>query len=257
MIFKLLIASLLSAVFTFERSFPTDAQQFEIDELGNYYILHDQVVEKRDAKGTLLFRNSDLNFGRIDHIDLTNPLQPFLYYKDQGKVLILDNTLSTQGELIDLFDKGFGQVECIGGSRGDAYWIWDVSKTELIKLDKQFNQINSSGNISMLLGKTLHPTQIIERGNELYLFDKVEGVFIFDIYGNYKTSIYIKADESIQVVNRAIAYTSGGLYKVLAWDRINETATPLPNECTMMPHYFGNCIHFLHKNEMKIYKIKE
>ncbi|MFM1998870.1 MAG: hypothetical protein RL204_817 [Bacteroidota bacterium] len=257
MMFNLFIAYLLSAVFTFESSFPIVAQKFEMDEIGNYYFINGQVIEKRDSKGNLLFRNSELNQGRIDHLDLTNPLQPFVFFKDQGKLLILDNTLSVQGEQIDLFEKGFGQVECIGGSRGDAYWIWDVSKTELIKVDKQFNQLNTSGNISMLLGKTLHPSQIIEKGNELYLFDKAEGVFVFDIYGNYKSSLVIKADDSIQIVNASIAYTSAGVYKVLSWDRITETSTPLPLECKSMPRYFGNAIHFLDNNTLRVYKIKE
>jgi ribosomal protein L27 len=257
MILHVLIAALLSAVFTYSNSFSVHAQKFEMDDLGNYYFLDGQVIEKRDSKGVVLFRNSELNYGRIDHIDLTNPMQPFLYYKEQGKVLILDNTLSAQGQLIDLFEKGFGQVECIGGSRGDAFWIWDVSKTELIKVDKQFNQLNTSGNISMLLGKTLHPTQIIEKGNDLYLFDKAEGVFVFDIYGNYKTSLIIKADDSIQIVNGSIAYTAGGFYKVLSWDRISETSTPLPAECKSTPHYFGNSIHFLENNSLRVYKIEE
>ena len=99
--------------------------------------------------------------------------------------------------------------------------------------------------------------EIIEKGNELYLFDKTEGVFVFDIYGNYKSSLVIKADDSIQIVNASIAYTSAGVYKVLSWDRITETSTPLPQECKSMPHYFGNAIHFLDNNTLRVYKIKE
>lgn len=257
MIFQLLITSLLSAVFVYSSSFQITAQKFVMDELGNYYFIDGQVVEKRDSKGTLLFRNSELNFGRIDHLDLTNPLQPFLYYKEQNKIIALDNTLSAQGGIIDLFDKGFGQVECVGGSRGDAFWLWDVSKTELIKVDKQFNQLNSSGNLSMLLGKSLHPLQIIEKGNDLFLYDKAEGVFVFDIYGNYKSTISIKADGQIQIVNGSIAYTWEGMYKILSWDRITETSTPLPPTCKSTPHYFNQSIHYLENNQLFVYKIQE
>ena len=56
--FSLLIPYLLSAVFTFESSFPIVAQKFEMDEIGNYYFINGQVIEKRDSKGNLLFRNS-------------------------------------------------------------------------------------------------------------------------------------------------------------------------------------------------------
>jgi hypothetical protein len=91
----------------------------------------------------------------------------------------------------------------------------------------------------------------------LYLFDKAEGVFVFDIYGNYKTSLIIKADDSIQIVNGSIAYAAGGFYKVLSWDRISETSTPLPGECKSTPHYFANSIHFLENNSLRVYKIEE
>ena len=83
------------------------------------------------------------------------------------------------------------------------------------------------------------------------------GVFVFDIYGNYKSSLVIKADDSVQIVNASIAYTSEGVYKVLSWDRITETSIPLPQECKSMPRYFGNAIHFLDNNTLRVYKIKE
>lgn len=244
---------LLIQVFSLESSFDVNASQFAIDQLGNYYFLEGRTIEKRDQHGNLLFKNSELDYGNIYSIDLTNPLQPLLFYKDQGKIAFLDNTLSLQGSVIDLFDYGFGQIECVGGSRGDAYWLWDVSSTELIRVNRQFVKQNSSGNLSQLLGRQIHPTQIQEAGNNLYVTDPSFGVMVFDIYGNYRSSIPLEFDGYVQIENEKIIYTQHSQLKVIGSNKIDEMSYDLPPDCQNKVVFFAKKIHCLHNKRMQIF----
>jgi hypothetical protein len=239
--------------FTLESSFEVNANQFAIDQIGHYYFVEGRTVEKRDEKGSLLFKNSELDYGNIHSIDLTNPLQPILFYKEQGKIAFLDNTLSLQGSIIDLFDYGFGQIECFGGSRGDAYWLWDVSSTELVRVNKQFVRLSSSGNLSQLLGREIHPTQIQESGNSLYVTDPAYGVMIFDIYGNYRSSIPLQFDGYVQIDNERIIYTHQQSLKVIGSNKFDEMSYALPSEIQGKVVFFSKKLHCLHNKRMQIF----
>ena len=245
---------LILSYFTLERSFEAQANDFKIDAFGHYYLYDEQSIEKRDAQGKLLFRNSGLDYGSIFEIDLTNPLQPIIFYKEQGKIAFLDNTLSLQGNVIDLFSHGYGQIECIGGSRGDAFWLWDVNKTELVKVNRNFERQSSSGNLSLLLGRKIAPVQIIENGNFVYLSDYAFGVMIFDIYGNYRSSIPFQFSGKIQVENQRIIYHHEQTLFVLSTDGLQNQQFTLPVSHPENLQLFNQRLHLLHENKISVFR---
>lgn len=222
---------LLLIQFFTESSFPIQAQNMEVDDLGYVYFFQNQTIEKREHDGNLLFRNSDLNYGTIDHFDLTNPLQPFIYFKNQNKLLILDNTLSQQGALIDLNEKYPGQIEIVAGSKGDAFWLWNARNSELIKVDRQFQLLSKSGNMSQMLNRTLHPHQILERESHVFLVDSLHGVFEFDIFGTYRKQVNILSNKDIQFENDYFITVKNDSIHFLAVNQIESFSEklPLPN----------------------------
>lgn len=229
---KLALLTILFALsgFVLENSQPTEASHLGVDAMGNYFLYTSRIIEKWSPQGQLVFRTADLNQGSISALDLTNPLKPFLFYKDQGKVVMLDNTLSQQGETIDLFSLGWGQIECIAGSRGDAYWLWDVSNAELVKVNERFERLASSGNVGVLLGASIYPDQIIERGQHVYVTDAILGILVFDIYGNYRTRLSIQIEGDLHVIDDNLIYIKEKRLHVLEPDLISETTLDLPRE---------------------------
>jgi hypothetical protein len=219
---------LSTGAFVQEKTQPTEARDFAIDELGNMYFIYETHIERQNAVGGQLVRTSDLNYGNIDCFDVTNPLKPFVHYKGTGQVIVFDNTLSQMGQSIDLFEKGWEQVELVAGSRGDAYWFWDVRNSEMIRVDKTLKKLSSTGNLGTLLNKSIHPVQIIERGSFVYLRDEVYGLFVFDIYGTYKTNLAIKTSEDIQIFNDEVIYSTGDELVVMDKTWLTETRYPLP-----------------------------
>lgn len=257
MIYSLLHIALLLQVFVLESTIEKASRDFEVDELGNVYFIQNNSIEKQNAQGTTTFRTSELNYGTIECFDITNPLKPFIYYKGINKIVVLDNTLSPQGDPVDLFAYEYDQVELVAGSRGDAYWLWDSRNSELIRVDQNFKKLSNSGNLSVLLSKELHPSQILERGNSLYLRDTLNGVFVFDIYANYKTVLPIKTTNDIQVVNNTLMYHTDKQIFFLKDDWISEETFDLPVVCDKRIRFFNQKLYIQTDKSIQLWKKTE
>lgn len=251
-IFTFHILFLLSG-FVLESERNTDAKDFIVDELSNVYLIHDTYIERFNAVGNNSFRTSDLIFGNIDYFDITNPLKPFIHYRNNGQIVMFDNTLSQQGSPIDVYAMGFGQVELICGSRGDAYWLWDAANSELIRVDQSFQRLRSTGNLAVLLSKELHPMQLFERGDFLYIRDEKHGILVFDIYGTYRTTINIKTVSDIQVVDNEIIYEIDGSLNILRKDWLTEDHLELPSKNSKRVYFANQKLYLLQMDRLQIF----
>jgi len=255
-LFFLILLS-VSSGFVFERSIPTTGAQVDVDELGNVYFVQSRRVEKRDATGKLLFQTADLNFGEITNLDLTNPLMPFLYYREQSKLVFFDNTLSQQGQALDLFEKGFLQVEYVCGSRGDSFWLWDARMSELVRVDRQFETLSSTGNLGVLLGLTLSPSQLFERGSSVYLIDKENGVLVFDVYGNYRTRLLIKSPYPMKVFDESLIYVSDDQLHILDRGWVEEESVNLPEKDWQAFSFWRGRLYLAGKADTRVFRFSE
>lgn len=174
------------AVFTLLSQESCGCTHVSADELGNVYYQGPRFIQRINAVGGGKFRNSELQWGSYESIDLTDPLRPFIHFPSTGKIVFWDNTLSVQGIPVDLFEQGFDQIELACGSRGDAFWLWDARQSELIRVDRTFQRLSSTGNLGVLLGFSVFPIQLIERGLYLYVRTADHRVLVFDVYGTYK-----------------------------------------------------------------------
>jgi hypothetical protein len=163
-----------------------EADRFVVDELGNLYLMSPTNVERRNAVGGGVFRTSELQWGNFHDIDVTDPLRPFIHFPSTGKVVFFDNTLSMQGSAIDLFEFSFDNIEQMCGSRGDGFWLWDARNSEIIRVDRNFNRLQSSGNLSILLKSEIEPQLMIEHGSFLYLLNRDNTLHVFDMFGSWK-----------------------------------------------------------------------
>ena len=116
--------------------------QIEIDQYGYFYIIDQDNLIKYDSEGHTLYHYSNKLLGNIDQIDISNPLRPLLFYKDQGLIIVLDNTLSQQKEPISLNELGLYQTSCIANSNFDnGIWLYDIDVNEIIKIN-HLSQVN-------------------------------------------------------------------------------------------------------------------
>ena len=165
--------------------FDFSVDDFELDVLGNLYVIHDTELRKynSDLKETANF--SDLKYGSITLVDASDAMNLLVFYEDFAKVLFLDNTLSLKKSVISLSDLGFPNATLACLSYNNAFWIFDPVNQELVRITQFLELGDRSGNLNQIINDELMPDQLFESGDRVYLKDREKGVFIFDRYGGF------------------------------------------------------------------------
>lgn len=171
-------------------SFAVSARQVETDKLGNIYLLTStNQLYKYNLRGQLL---ATLNYnyqGRIDGIDVSNPMEIYVFYKALNRILFLDNNLAFRGE-VDLTRMGIGQATAVARSYDNGIWVFDQSDLQLRKMSKDGNGLVQSGNIRQFTASaSINPTSITDNGSSVYLTDSLSGILVFDLMCNYVRTI--------------------------------------------------------------------
>lgn len=190
-----------------------------IDELGNIYALRGDVMELYRPDGNFWMRNSIKTIGQIHQMDVFYSLKPMLYSRDLQQLVVLDNTLSIQGDLIWLNRRGFPQVNLVSSSVMNHFWLFDQLDMQLMRVDRQWTKVAESGRLDQILGFAIEPIEIIEFDNLVYLVDPENGLLVFDLFGTYVKTIPLTQASNVQVGKRWITYMKGG--KAHAFDRLD------------------------------------
>jgi hypothetical protein len=176
------------------------------DNLQNLYLISESGIEMYNTKGEMLFKNSQLNLGRITSVDFNFSLKPLLFFAEMNMVVMLDNTLSMQGNPVKLSNHNLNWVTVAAKSIDNHYWFFDMQNFELVRTDMSFKKVRSSGNVSQLLGFDIQPDFLVEHNNWLYVNNPETGILVFDIFGTYYKQIPITGLKNFQVTDRFIIY---------------------------------------------------
>lgn len=187
-------------------SIPGKTDQIYIDQLQNLYTVSGDNIRKYLPDGSLQYEISPKRFGLLTAAEFNDPLRPLLFYRDQGLLQILDNTLSEQGRAIDLFSVFPNQVWLVSQSADNHLWFFTTDNFELIRTDRSLQEVARSGNLLQVLGKVVMPTWMIERNSKLYLADPELGVMVFDIYGTYIKTLPVKGLQRFQIHKEQLVF---------------------------------------------------
>jgi len=206
-------AFLLLICFTFQALCAQDTllikgnfDSFTTDELGNIYATSDDEIMLYRPDGQFWMRNSIKTIGDIHSMDVFYSLKPMLFSRELQQVAVLDNTLAIQGDLIWLNRRGYPQVTLVASSVQNKFWLFDQLDMQVIRVNRQWEQISASGRIDQLTGKSIEPLEMVEAENTLYVNDPEVGIIVFDLFGTYVKTIPIKGASAIQVRKRTIHY---------------------------------------------------
>ena len=184
--------------------------QIEIDQYGYFYIIDQDNLIKYDSEGHTLYHYSNKLLGNIDQIDISNPLRLLLFYKDQGLIIVLDNTLSQQKEPISLNELGLYQTSCIANSNFDnGIWLYDIDVNEIIKIN-HLSQVNyRSGNLSVLIPNMEFPIlNLKEKNRKLYVVTRNK-IFVMDQFGSLLSVITLSAEKGLIIKEKNIITYDG------------------------------------------------
>jgi hypothetical protein len=183
---------------------------FTTDELGNLYTLRGNDLDLYDRNGKPAAHNSLNSFGPISGIDAFSSLKPLIFSRAQGRLALLDNTLSVQGTVIDLPRSGFPQVALACVSVGGRFWFYDEREMALLRVDAQLKPVANTGRLDQLLFYTPQPTYMAEADGRLYLVDPARGVLVFDLFGTYLRTLPVLGCPEVQVEGGLLWYVAGG-----------------------------------------------
>lgn len=238
--FLLIITSLLLLSLNTDNNKWVIKQRGEIvsvDKLGKVYQITDNAVVKYNNKGEKISNYAILNNGEIASIDTRNPLQSLLFFKQQQEGIVLDNMLGESNKIN--FANYFEWIDLVCTSnRDNALWLYNISNQELIKTDINLNIISKTNNLAQILSLDLKPTQLTEVNETVFLFDKENGLILFDLFGNYKKKIALKNASKIYVDNNTVYYLVDNTiynYNLISFDKqlVFETPNTIVDFCAL------------------------
>ena len=181
----------------------------ETDILKNLYIVTPgNAVLKYDSTGKFITGRQFTGYGVISSIDVTNALNPEIFYSGQSKIIITDNVLNIVSE-IAMDPNLVGQFGPACRSSSGSFWVYDIDDARL----KQPGQNADGPNLATLGIKDLNPVYLLESSPWVYMSIPSAGIAIFDQYGAYYKMLPIKNVLSFQVFkNTIVTYHDGSLF---------------------------------------------
>jgi hypothetical protein len=202
----LLLQQQPDSVFNLIKTIAIEAKDLQTDRLGNMYVISkSNQLYKYSIDGKLL---STLNYkylGNISFVDVTNPLEIYVFYKELNMVVFLDNNLAYRGEM-NLADYGIGQAAAVARSFDNGIWIFDVSDMQLKKMDKDGGNFLASGNMRQYISQNSAITYLYDNTDRVFVNDSVNGIYTFDVFATYLKTIPIKGCHEIKVINEELFY---------------------------------------------------
>jgi len=172
---------------------------FHTDHLGNLYVIDTKnSITKYDRSGQKIESVNYMLYGELTQMDASNPFEIYMYYRDQQKVLFVDNQLSQRGEL-DLGDISNVEVSAVCRSYDNGLWVFDAGDARLVKYDKELNVRSESPAAALWTQVDWVPIAMYEDGKNVYLLDPDNGVAVFDIFAQYIRTIRVRDLQEIQV----------------------------------------------------------
>lgn len=194
----------------------TEATAIVTDNFSNLYTISKDKFTKYDVKLKFQKEFSNKNFGDITFADVTNPLRPLLFYRDFGRIIFLDNTLSQNGDPIALEKLGYPLATLAAASYDNSLWIYDQPSFELIRFNNSLEIVSRTGNLAQILGVEIQPNFMLEKDNKLFVNNPASGILVFDVFGTYIKTVPVYNLSTFQVADDEIIYVSEG--SLHAWN---------------------------------------
>ncbi len=198
---------------------------FYVDQFQNLYVVNNAELRKYDPTYKQLYSYSNPLKGAINQVDVMNALNPYIFYKDWNEVVVVDNRLNAS-TAINFNDYGFLDVLFISFADQDNVWFYDQGTDKMYRFNLQSKKVvNSSLNITQIIGAENMPHSMISTINKVYLNIPEKGILLFDALGSLQKTIPIKNVESFCVQGKELYYVQEG--KVFLYSLITSQVAPV------------------------------
>lgn len=235
---------------------PIERGSFTTDNLQNIYIYHGSYIKKYNSQGQLLYNYSNKSYGPITSVDVNDPLKMLVFYKDFPEIVLLDNTLSQNGNPFSPSDVGYPLTTLSCTSHDNGVWLYDAQNFQLIRLDVNLNVTQKTGNLAQALGIELNPDYLMEYNNYVYMNDSAQGILVFDSYGTYYKTIPITGLKTFQVRENDLFYVAKNRIHAFHLKTIMEDETQAPDTLASEVRVEKNLLYEKYKDTLRVFEIK-
>jgi len=247
------------SVLKFRRLVPGEYSYFNVDNLGNIYLLNSRnqlkkINSRGDSAGVF---NEVRRYGKLYYLDATNPLKLLLYYRNFSTVVVLDRFLN-QRNVINLRQQNIFNVKSIATSYDNNIWVFDEGDAKLKKIDDNGSLVSETNDFRVLFDSVPSPESIYDREGYVTLYDPIKGFYIFDIYGAFRNRLPFTGWKFIEVMNRDLyGFSEKKLHQYLAnLMELKEYELPGIFREALQVKAVNGMVYMLHKNGLLEFAVK-
>ena len=177
------------------------------DNLGQVFTANtSNDLVKYDKEFKVLATANYKSLGPIRNVDVSNPFEIYVFFKEQNKVLYFDNLLNVKGQT-DLEEGGYFLLNTVARSFDNKLWIFDLNDLKLKKIRKDLSVELSSGNVrEFAKNENFNPEYIAELNKQVVLFNKNSGLYLFDNFANFQRFVPLPSAEQVAVWQGRLYY---------------------------------------------------
>ncbi|MDL2297079.1 hypothetical protein LJC53_00925 [Bacteroidales bacterium OttesenSCG-928-C03] len=178
-------------------------QKMSVDALGNLYLISESSLYKYDLSGKLLYSYANYNYGPIHAISVNNHLKIMLFFKETGKIVFLNDRLTTIGTEFDLFISNFYNITLAAYSINNQLWLYDQSNSTLEIRDSHFSPVSRV----IYNFDDFAPSQLLQMPNQNFLMlNPDQAIYLFDAFGTLIKTLPLQTQCEVQVIGNSIYY---------------------------------------------------
>lgn len=235
-----------------------NSEYFTTDNLGNVYAINNKQLTKFDKEGNKICEYSNSYLGNITSVDVSNPLRILVFYKDFNQIVFLDNTLVIIGSPINLIDIDIDEASLVCSSNQNGFIVFNSQTKKICKYDKTLKLVYESLNLGQLVGKELSPNFMVEKNGYVYLNVPSMGILVFDVYGAYYKTIFIRDLKSFQIKGDNILYYSNNSLQKYNFKLLKSANLFLPDSLNVINSRIEeDRLYILKANKFFIYRIAD
>jgi hypothetical protein len=230
---------------------------WSVDAGENIYVSENGLMKKFNSEGKLMFSQSIKSLGRMTQLIPVNTMKLIHFSEEQQTLCYFDNTLSSMDDCLDLSEEGVVSASLVCGSnQPNKIWVLDNLNSRLLLLsldglyqDQEIKNIKGTLEIENI-------TQILERGNHLFLLDGERGVLVFDLYGALIDFFPQKSIQQLDAFENTLFTLIDNRLHILSLDNEASMDVDLPiegvYEFTFQNHFFFfRTANGVHKYELQ------
>jgi len=163
----------------------TSNQILTRDLLDNTYVVdRNGLIIKYSSSDSLFASYQNKYYGVPTNLDVFNPQKILVYYGRYNKLLILDQTLTSERE-VDL-EKDLGwQVGCVAQASDQNLWVYNFQDRALKKITLNGAELVTSDPLNFMSNTKFTPERIVEKNDQVYVSDPKVGWLRFDLFGQF------------------------------------------------------------------------